>query len=286
MTAHEPGQTECFSLLERDGYAELTMKRAAALNTMLPSFWTDLPAIVRALDNSGRARALILASSGRHFSAGMDLSVFEAGTLSGSSAHGRERLRNQILSLQDSFSALERARFPVIAAIQGGCIGGAVDMVCACDLRYATRDAFFQIQEINIGMMADVGTLQRMPKLLPEAVVRELAYTGDRLPASEAHRLGFVNQLFDTHEAMLLAVRATAKRIAAKSALAISGSKDAITFVRDNPVGVALHMIANWQSGMLDMEEVAAAMVAVKAGREAQFASLAQLPSGVTPDSK
>lgn len=268
----------CFVLTEEEGVAELTLSRPGELNTMTPAFWNELPHLLRTLNSSGSTRALVLASSGRHFTAGMDLAVFKSGVLDSATARTREQLRNSALLLQETFNLIEQARFPVIAAIQGGCIGGGVDMVCACDLRYATRDAFFCIQEINIGMMADVGTLQRLPKLLPEAVVRELAYTGDRLSAAEAHRLGFVNHLFDSHEELLTAARATARRIATKSPLAIAGSKEAINFARDYPVAVALRMAANWQSGMLDTDEVAAHVVARAGEGPPTIESLAVLP--------
>ena len=181
---------------------------------MIPEFWTELPEIVNEISARGQARAIVVSSTGKHFSAGMDLSVFTGGGGdlggSGSSSGGesraaeagrvRARLRETALHLQDSFTALEKARMPVIAAIQGGCIGGAVDMVTACDLRYATADAFFVIQEINIGMTADVGTLQRLPKLVPDAVCRELAYLGGRLPAQRAYEVGLINGVFDNHD--------------------------------------------------------------------------------------
>ena len=268
-----------FTLAESGGIAELTLSRPETLNAMSAAFWTELPDAIRALDARGATRVLILAASGKHFTAGMDLSVFAEGMLQTQSARWREQLKQQALRLQDAFNAIERARFPAIAAIQGGCIGGGVDMACACDLRYATRDAFFCIQEINIGMMADLGTLQRMPKLLSDAVVRELAYTGDRLSAQEAHRLGFVNHLFDTHESLLLGARATAERIASKSPLAVAGSKEAITFARDHAIATSLAMAASWQSGMLDTDEMARQIAAMKEKRDADFEPLAPLPA-------
>lgn len=271
----------CFTVSTKDAVTELTLSRPEALNTMTPAFWGELPALVRELDATGATRALVLASTGKHFSAGMDLAVFGSGQLSTDTPRLRENLRQKVLLLQDSFNALERARFPVIAAVHGGCIGGAVDLVCAADFRYATRDAWFVIQEINLGMMADVGTLQRLPKLLPLGLVRELAFTGDRLSAVEAHRLGFVNQLFDTHEALLEAARAAARKIAARSPLAMAGSKEAINFARDWPVPLALQQAATWQAGMLDAAEVAVSAMSLKSKEPVELLPLEPLPSAV-----
>ncbi|HJL75873.1 MAG TPA: enoyl-CoA hydratase-related protein, partial [Acidimicrobiales bacterium] len=187
----------CFDIDLADGIATVTLCRGDELNTMTTAFWGELPALVRELDATGNARAMVLASTGRHFSAGMDLAVFAGDGGGGTAEKGRTRanLRANVLHLQETFSCLEKARMPVLAAIQGGCIGGAVDMVTACDMRYATEDAFFCIQEINIGMTADVGTLQRLPKLIPDGVCRELAYTGRRMPAGEAKSVGLVNEV-------------------------------------------------------------------------------------------
>jgi len=159
-------------------------------------------------------------------------------------------LRLKAMHLQDTFSCLEQARMPVLAAIQGGCIGGGVDMVTACDMRYATADAWFCIQEINIGMTADVGTLQRLPKIIPEGVARELAYTGDRMSAERAQAVGLVNEVFATHEDLIAGVLEIAGRIAAKSPLAVWGTKESINFTRDHSVADSLKWIATWQAGM------------------------------------
>ncbi len=253
---------ECFEIEEVDRVAHVRLNRPDHLNTMVPAFWRELPEIISGISDRGRARAIVLSSTGRHFSAGMDLAVFGGGTnldaASGAadetatSEPGRVRanLRMNVLHLQQSFTALERARMPVLAAVHGGCIGGAVDMVCAADMRYATTDAFFCIQEINIGMTADVGTLQRLPKLIPEGVVREYAYTGRRMPAARAFELGFVNAVFDDHAALLEGVHAVAAEIASKSPLAVWGSKEMITYARDHSVVDGLNYVATWQTGM------------------------------------
>lgn len=276
-----PSPFTSFDLQVSDaGIAELTLNRPDALNAMTREFWNQLPAALRMLNVRGDIRALIIASTGKHFTAGMDLAVFADGALQTQSARSREHLRQTALWLQEPFNLLEQARFPVIAAIQGGCIGGGVDMISACDLRLMTRDAFICIQEINIGMMADLGTLQRLPKLLPEGVVRQLAYTGERWPASEAYRLGFCNALFDDASALLAGARALAATIASKAPLAIAGSKELITFVRDHDVPTALAMCATWQAGMLDTAEMAAVMTAKK-GAMVEFEALEHKPLGM-----
>ncbi len=181
---------ECFEVTTVGKIAHVQMSRGESLNTMIPSFWRELPEIINGISDEGKARAIVISSTGRHFCAGMDLAVFTGGGLSGEgkTEKGRQNAitRSGALHLQESFNCLERSRMPVLTAIHGGCVGGAVDMVTAADMRYATADAWFCIQEINIGMTADVGTLQRLPKLVPEGIVRELAYTGRRMSAQRA----------------------------------------------------------------------------------------------------
>lgn len=265
----------CFALTRDGGVAHLVLNRPDKLNAMNAAFWKELPAIVAALDADGGTRALVISSTGRHFSAGMDLSLFgEGADLDTSDTMARERFRQQLRALQRVFETIAQARFPVLAAIHGGCIGGAVDLVTACCLRYATRDAFFTIQEIAIGMMADVGTLQRMPKQLPEAVVRELAYTGDRLPAARAEHLGFVNGLFDTHEALVEGTLEVARRIASRAPLAVAASKEMISYARDHSVAEAFAMLNALQPGIFDPADIRTAIAAQRAGAEPRFADL------------
>ena len=170
---------------------------------------------------------------------------------------------------------------PVLAAIQGGCIGGAVDMVTAADCRYATADAFFCIQEINIGMTADVGTLQRLPKLVPEGIVRELAYTGDRMPAARAAEIGLVNEVFDDHDSMLEGVHEIAARIASKSPLAIEGTKEMINFTRDHTTSDSLNYIATWQTGMFQPTDIIESFVAQGEKRPPEYDDLPEIRRGI-----
>lgn len=268
---------QCFDLSLDGGIAHLRLNRPDSLNSMIPAFWRELPEIVRELDRGGEARVLVLSSTGRHFTAGMDLAVFSSPDFApqeGEVGRTRANLRLNVLDLQESFSCLERARIPVIAAIQGGCIGGGVDLVSACDMRYATRDAFFCIQEINIGMTADVGTLQRLPKIVPEGVVRELAYTGRRMPAARAREVGLVNEVFDDHAALIAGVLEVAREIAARSPLAVWGSKEMITYARDHSVADGLNYIATWQTGMFQPGDMMETFQAKKEKREPRFADL------------
>ena len=249
---------ECFELDAKDGVAHLKMSRPERRNAMTPAFWRELPEIVRGLD----VRALVISSTGPHFCAGLDVAMFASGALTTGTVAARKLFREKLEELQASLGALAEARFPVIAAVQGGCIGGGVDMATACCLRYATRDAFFVIQEINLGMMADVGTFNRMPKQLPEAVVRELGYTGDRLPAERAERLGFVNGLFDTHEQLVAGALEVARRIAAKAPVAVAATKQMISYTRDHSVAESFAYLNALQPAIFDIEEIKRALKA------------------------
>jgi enoyl-CoA hydratase len=274
----------CFDVSIADHVAHLRLNRPDALNAMNAEFWGELPAIVHEIDRKAQARVIVISSTGRHFSAGMDLSVFtgETALLSdgGVTEAGRRRatIWSAVQHLQDSFTALEQCRLPVLAAVHGGCIGGAVDMVCAADARYASADAFFCIQEINIGMTADVGTLQRLPKLIPDGVAREWAYTGDRIPAARAAEVGFVNQVFDDHESLVEGVLAIASRIARHSPLAVWGTKEVLNFTRDHSVADSLRYIAGWQSGMFQGGDMAEEFAAKAEGRDPVFEELPVLP--------
>ncbi len=279
---------ECFDVETTDRVAHLRMIRPERSNSMIPSFWRELPQIVDGLSASGNVRAVVISAEGRHFCSGMDLEVFAGndtlGAEGGSGAHRSRRneaFRTTAMKLQDTFSALERARMPVLCAIQGACVGGGVDLVSAADLRYADETAFFSIAEINIGMTADVGTLQRMPKLVPEGIVRELAYTGRRWSAAEAKAAGFVNEVFPDHDTLVAGVLTVAEEIASKSPMAIWGTKQTMHYTRDHRVDDGLEYIANWNAAMFDTDDMAEAFRAKTEARPAEFPDLLPLREGL-----
>ena len=268
----------CFSLSTTDHIAHLVLNRPEAMNTMHPTFWRELDAVLTQIQREGTARALVISSTGKHFSAGMSLDTFAGAIqMDDKSPEGRAAIFDSLTDLQATFTKLETLRIPVIAAIQGGCIGGAVDMVTACCIRYATQDAFFCIQEINIGMVADVGTLQRLPKLIPLAVVKELAYTGRRLKADKALAYGLVNEVFESPVAMLAAAMQCAKEIAAKPPVAIWGTKQVIHYARDHSVDESLKQMGWLQGAIWSNAHVREAIVAAKEKRPAQFTALSPL---------
>jgi enoyl-CoA hydratase len=274
----------CFDVDVHDRVAHLRLSRPAELNTMTADFWRELPEIVTGLSDAGSARCVVISSTGKHFSAGMDLSVFTGGDLAAADAEaGRRnaRLRSSAKVLQWTFTALEKARMPVIAAVQGGVIGGAVDLVTACDVRYASADAFFCVQEINLGMTADVGTLQRLGTVVPEGFAREMALTGRRYPAARAYEVGLVQAVLPDHDALVEAALTTAREIAAHSPLAVWGTKVAMNYARDHSVDDALDQIATWQAGMFQPADMAEALTARAERRAPVFPDLLPEPDGL-----
>ncbi|RIK86896.1 MAG: crotonase/enoyl-CoA hydratase family protein [Hyphomicrobiales bacterium] len=266
-----------FFRVERDGpVALVVMNRPDKANSMTPDFWTDLPRIMDALGRDESVRCAILAGEGRHFTGGMDLAAFAslAGLFQKEPGRAAYAMRDLILALQDAFTALERARFPVVAAIHGACLGGGIDMITACDLRIASADASFAVEEIHIGMAADVGTLQRLPKLIAPAVAAELAYSGRRFSADEARSIGLVSAVHEDREALMAAARDMAHSIAQKSPLAIAGIKRNLAYARDHSVADGLDYIATWNAGMLRPGELMAAVQAKMAKQQATFADL------------
>lgn len=260
----------------KDHIAHVAFNRPDSLNAMNGTMFGEIGAAFRALDEDPGVRAVILSGNGKHFTAGLDLkeSATVLGGAEGDPARAREKLRRHILSLQDAFTAIDTCRAPVIAAVHGACIGAGVDVITACDIRLATADAWFTIQEINVGIVADVGTLQRAPHLLPLGIVKEMAYTGRKMHTDEAHRLGFVNHLAGDRDAMLEQAFTLAQEIASKSPLAVAGTKAVLNHARDHTVADGLDYVATWNSGMLLGEDLMKAATAALTRQPVEFDDL------------
>lgn len=272
--------TSTFFQIERSGaIAHLIMNRPDKANGMTPDFWADLPRLLEELGQDETVRCAVISGAGKHFSGGMDLSAFNGIMEQMSKEPGRAALalRETILRLQNSFTAIERARFPVIAAIHGACIGGAIDLITACDMRVASVDAFFAIEEIHIGMAADVGTLQRLPKLIAPAVAAELSYTGRRFSAEEAREYGLISEVVFEPAVVVERAMALASEVASKSPLAITGIKRNLTYARDHSVADGLDYIATWNGGMLRPEDLMKAVQAKMAKKQAEFDDLLKI---------
>ena len=272
----------CFDVSIANDVAHIVLNRPDKRNSMIHEFWDELPTIVQNIDQNSTARVIVLSSTGPHFTSGLDTSIFGSSVESSDNPENVEKSKRQrsaklydtIKHMQKSFTCLEQCRIPVIAAIQGGAIGGGVDLVTACDLRYMTEDGFLSIYEINIGMTADVGTFPRITHLLPEGIVKELAYTGRRISAQEAKQHGLVNEIYTDHEAMLEATMGIALQIATKAPLAVYGSKKIINHSRDHSTADSLDYISLWNASMLQPDEISEAFAAAQEEREGDFVDL------------
>lgn len=272
---------ECFKVEIENNIAHVILNRPEKRNNMNPAFWQELPAIIKDIDYGSKARVVVISSTGPHFSAGLDVSSFAGVTDPAGEADERTRslqagtaFYDNVLNMQGAFNSIDDCRIPVLVAIQGGCIGGGVDLVTSCDIRYATEDAFLTIFETNIGMTADVGTFPRLVKLIPEGYVKEMAYTGRRVSAAEAQSMGLINHVYPDQEAMLAAVMDIAADIASKAPLAVYGCKRMINYARDHSTADGLDYIAIWNATHLKTEEIQEAMTANAEKRPGDFVPL------------
>jgi enoyl-CoA hydratase len=260
-----------------NGVAHLQLNRPEQLNTLEPAFFPALRDSVRELNAGGRTRALVLSSTGRHFSAGMALEVFAGGMpmLDTGSARRRLAFQDGLRQLMQCVDVLDEARFPVICAVQGGCVGGALDLAAACDIRLASADAFFTVQEIHIGMAADLGVLQRLPRIVHPGIARQMAYTGERVNAERALAIGLVNAVLPDADALLAHALALAGQIAEKSPLAVAASKQALNYARDHGCAEALQQMTLLQSALFDIDEMRRAIQGWRSKQPPDFAPLA-----------
>jgi enoyl-CoA hydratase len=270
----------CFELTIHDRVAHLVLNRPEKRNSMTPEFWTELPEAIRDIDDNSRARVIVISSTGPHFTSGIDIASLAQDLPSDPDVLRRQKISagakfyGEVKRMQETFTCLESCRLPVLVAVQGGCIGGGVDLITACDMRYATKDAFVTIFETNIAMTADVGTFPRISRLIPDGIARDLAYTGRRMPANEGKEVGLFNSVFDDQQEMLEFVMAKAKEIAGKAPLTIAGCKRMMNYARDHSTADTLDYIAIWNASNFQREEIAEAMAANAEKREPDFVEL------------
>ncbi len=266
MNIVEPPKFDTLALRMEQHVAWVALNRPDKANAMNEAMWSELQQCFEWADSEPGVRVVVLCGEGKNFCAGIDLGMFAglAEVMGRQPELGRriEWFRRHIKSLQANLSAIEQCRKPVLAAIHGNCVGGGIDMVSACDMRYCSDGALFSIKEIDIGIVADVGTLQRLPKLISPGMVSELALSGRNVTAAEAERIGLVNRAYNSYEEMIDSVSELAQSIARKSPLAVRGTKEMIRYSRDHSVDDALNYVATWNAGMLSQED---AMLAISA---------------------
>lgn len=254
--------------------AQVFFNRPEKANALDMDAWTEMQTIFETLSQSEDVRVIVLAGEGKHFCAGIDLGLLmSVGKLQDIACSGKrsEKVRALILKLQQSITAIEKCSKPVLAAIHNGCIGGGVDIATACDMRYCTEDAYFTVKEIDLGMVADIGTLQRLPKIISPGMAAEMAYTGRKVFGPEAKSIGLVNQYFDSKETLLEGVMKLASTIAAKSPLSIRGTKEVLHYTRDHSVDDALNYMSTWNAAMLLSADLTEAFKATMEKRPPKF---------------
>ncbi|WGG52364.1 crotonase/enoyl-CoA hydratase family protein [Rugamonas sp. DEMB1] len=265
---------DTLTLSVEDHIATVRLNRPEKMNAMNLAMWHDIRAAFQWIDAAPEVRVAVLEGEGKAFTSGIDLQMMMS--LGGQirndcDGRTREALRRLILDLQDTLSSLERCRKPVLAAVHGACVGGGIDLIVCADMRYCSADAWFSIKEIDIGMVADVGTLQRLPRLIGDGMARELAYTARRVDGAEARQIGLVNRVFDTPEALRAGVREIAAAIAAKSPLSVRGVKEMLGYARDHTVADGLNYNATWNAAMLMSNDLQESMMANMAKRAPEF---------------
>lgn len=264
-------QTDCFSLMVKDHVAWLTLNRPERRNVMDDKFFLGLLDIFPKLDEDPEVRVIVIKAEGKSFTAGLDLTWAGALLAGGTGADAREGLRQSVVKLQESMNVIERCKKPVLAAIHGHCIGGGIDMMCCCDIRLASEDALFSVRETRIAIIADLGTLQRLPTLVGEARARELALTGRDFTAAEALSMGFVTHVAEDRESLWVKAREMAEQMAAMAPLTLQGVKDVLNFGRDNGVRAGLAYVAQKNAAQIPSEDLVEAVTAFMEKRKPDF---------------
>ena len=267
-----------FDVEINNSIAHIRFNRPEKRNSMNEDFWRLFPKEVEELDDSGEIRALIVSSTGPHFSAGIDLSMFKDDVVEHETNQELGRSRGyfiqQLKFLQRAASCLEDARFPVVAAVQGGCIGGGIDLITAADIRLCTKDAFFLIEEINVGLAADIGTIQRLPKIIPAGIAREWTMMGEKISAERAKEVGLVSSLHESHEKMIDSAFEMAEKLASKTPLAMWVTKEVLNYSRDHSVKEGLDNVALWNAATLHKEDVMTTMMSKMQKKKPEYRNL------------
>lgn len=266
-----------FDIEIKGSIAHIQFNRPEKRNSMNEDFWNLFPKEVEGLDDRGDIRALIISSQGPHFTAGIDLAMLkndQENLNSGEMGRNRAYFRQQIIYLQKIATCLELVRFPVITAIQGGCIGGGIDLICAADIRLCSKDAFFKVEEINVGLAADIGTLQRLPKIIPAGIAREWALTGDSVDAKRAHEVGLINYVYDSQDEMMNSSFEMADKLASKSPLAMWATKENLNYARDHTVEEGLNYVSLWNAATLHQEDIMTSMSAKLTKQKPEYKNL------------
>ncbi len=273
-TSGEPEGTVSGPLrIRKDGHVTwVFLARPEVRNAMGPELWDALPRVFDELDRDDDCRVVILAAEGKHFTVGLDLkSVGSLVSFEGSQAQQRRTLHTEILRLQESVTAIERIRKPVIAAVHGYCIGGGIDLITACDMRVASDDASFSVRETRMAIVADLGTLQRLPGIVGRGHAAELVFTGKDIDAARAREIGLVNHVYAGREATHAGAHALAAEIAALSPLAVQGSKQVMAATRRSEVADGLRYVALWNSAFLFSDDLGEALASFMEKRLPQF---------------
>ena len=268
----------CFKVLTVKNISHVILNRPEKRNSMNLDFWNEFPEIISRINQEGKAKAIVISSTGPHFCSGLDISLFQSDLFQMVRDEGHKGilLMDYIQTLQDALGVLQECRMPVISAIQGGCIGGGLDLVCASDIRLGTDDCYFSILETKLGLVADVGTFPRLVKLIPDGLVRELAFTGRKFEGAEALTSGFLNNTYPDQERMIKAAFALAEIIVANAPLTVHGCKEAINFARDHSTEEGLKWVKMWNSSMLNMNDIEEGFKASVTKKRGKFAALPQ----------
>jgi enoyl-CoA hydratase len=263
------------SMSIEDHVATVVLRAVGKANRMGPAFWSEMPEAFAWIDAQPEVRAVVLRGEGEHFSYGLDLATMggELATVLGDGALAKERsdFLITIERLQRAMSCVAACRKPVVAAIAGWCVGGGVDLITACDVRLCSADARFSVREVKLAMVADVGTMARLPAIVGQGHARLLALTGDDIDAARALRIGLIEDVFDTHAALFDAARALARRIADNPPLVVQGVKQVLNAASERAAADSLRTVAIWNSAFLPSHDLREAMTAFLEKRAPRF---------------